>query len=122
MEILTYSDTSLWKKLTASVKIIFTYPDAVVARFSGRHDFRPLKTLFWLVRTPNRIVFNETLDCFYLNRKTAGLLFHGRDQHISGEFLIPAMRKIIKVFLFIPRFAYLLSWRGITVLKLRLKG
>lgn len=121
-KIVTYSDTSLWKKLVASVEIIFTYPDAVVARFSGRPDFRPLKTLFWLVRTPSRIVFNETLDCFYLNRKTAGFLFHRRERHISGEFLIPAVRKIIKVFLFIPRFTYLLSWRGITVLKFRFKA
>jgi ADP-heptose:LPS heptosyltransferase len=119
-KIITYSDTSPWRKFRTSLRIIFSYPDAVVARFSGGKDFMPLKTLFWLVRTPNRIIFNKTLDCYYLNQKTAGLFFFGGNSSLYDNFLVSALRKIAKVFLFLPRFAYLLSWRGIKVLKFRI--
>ena len=119
--IVTYSDASLREKISDSVKIIFTYPDAVVARFNGGRDFKPLKTLFWLVRTPNRIVFNETLDCFYLNRKTARLLLFRGKGNLSDHFLVSAFRQAVKGTLFIPRFAYLLFWRAAMVLRFMLK-
>ncbi len=118
--IVTYSDSSLRNKLEDSVKIIFTYPDAVVARFNGDRDFKPLKTLFWLVRTPNRIVFNEALDCFYFNRKTAHLLISGKYVNIYENLLLSALRQVVKALLFLPRFTYLLAWRGINRLKFRL--
>ena len=120
--LVTYSDSSLRNKLEDSLKIIFTYPDAVVARFNGdsRRDFKPLKTLFWLVRTPSRIVFNETLDCYYINRKNAHLLFSGRRGYLSERFLSAVLRQVVKGLLFFPRFIYLLVWRGINRLKFRL--
>lgn len=118
--IVTYSDGSLRSKLADSFKIIFSYPDAVVARLNGGKDFKPLKTLFWMVRTPNRIVFNETLDCFYLNRKTARLLFFSGNGSLFDSFLVSAFRQMVKGILFIPRFFYLLIWRAGTILKFRL--
>ncbi len=120
-KIVTYSDNSLKAKLSVTARIIFSYPDSVAARFNGGKDFRPMKMLFWLVRTPNRIVFNETLDCFYLNRKTAAMFIFGNNRNLVDSLLVTLIRKLVKLILFLPRFAYLLIWRGTTLLHFKLK-
>jgi len=111
-QIRTYSNCSLTKKLGAALRATYTYPDVVVARFSGKREFRAMKFLFWMIRARDRIVFNESLDCFYLNRKTAGLLIKGGGPYLAGLPIGSLFRKIVRALLFLPRFTYLIAWRG----------
>lgn len=94
-------------------------PDVVAAIFSGRPIFIKQKMLFFLIRAGNRLVFNDVLDCYYLNRSTFRyLLPSGRmKQRVPGMsstrwFVLP-----LKGILFLPRFFYLVIW--ITLLRFR---
>lgn len=93
-------------------------PDVVAAIFSGRPIFMKQKILFFLIRAGNRLVFNDVLDCYYLNRNTFRYLmpFGKTKQRVpemsSQWFVLP-----LKGVLFLPRFFYLVIW--ITLLRFR---
>lgn len=94
-------------------------PDVVTAIFSGRPIFRKQKLLFFLLRASNRLIFNDALDCYYLNHKTfryllpsSGVTPGGLGPRHSRWFILP-----IKSILFLPRFFYLVIW--ITLFRLR---
>ena len=87
--------------------------DIVAGNFSGRPIFWKQKCLFFLLPVRYQLVFNEHLECFYLNWRNAHLLFHHRFQ-VSIRTIV---RKVAKVFLFLPRFAFLLVWVAFMKLK-----
>ncbi len=77
--------------------------------FSGRPIFWKQKILFFLLPFRYRLVFNEHLECYYLGWRNAHLLFHRRSP-VSVPVGRLLLRKVAKVFLFLPRFAFLLIW------------
>lgn len=87
--------------------------DTVAVIFSGRPIFWKQKLLFFLLPVRYRLVFNQHLECFFLNWRNAHQLLPVRNLRFHAS--IPAaisliVRKIAKVFLFLPRFAFLLGW------------
>ena len=112
--ILTYGPGGFRKKLTSLWDAVRSHPDIVAAVFSRRPIFRLHRILFLLLPARNRLVFNENIDCYFLNRATLAQLFRRREKETMIRFvmratLIPLIRKL----LFFPRFAYLLGWLGL---------
>ncbi len=104
--------------------------DVVSAILSGRPVFRLPKLLFFLLPARNRLVFNENLDCYYLNRSRLGRRLQlpsvprspRRPLHLhslSRKYSVfrESLRFLVKAVLFVPRFVYLMAW--LVVAKLR---
>ena len=121
------TDISTWTPgiSVENLKLIMTLcridRDIVAAIFSGRPVFRLQKLLFFLLPARNRLLFNENVDYFYLNRRrfskvlrlpSIPVSFHG-----SSARWKHSLRQTAKIVLWLPRFAYLLGW--LTVEKLR---
>ena len=112
--ILTYGPGGFRKKLTSLWDAVRSHPDIVAAAFSRRPIFLLHRILFLLLPARSRLVFNENIDCYFLNRATLAQLFRRREKETRIRFvvrttLIPLIRKL----LFLPRFSYLLGWLGL---------
>ena len=113
--VFTYSSGGLFENWKDLWRLARFQPNLLAAIFSGRPIFRWHKFLFFLLPAKNRLIFNENLDCFYWKLTNLHLLFHR-----SASYLLPFrvfLRTIAKIFLFLPRFFYLVIW--ITIIKLR---
>ncbi len=104
-EVFTYDPNNLYGALRGIWQLARSRYDVVAALFSGQPIFRKQKLLFFLLPAQRHLVLNANLDCFYLNwhtfwwfltRQAGGIIF--------------VFRKLIRIFLFVPRFAYLLIW------------
>jgi len=91
--------------------------DVVAVILSGRPIFWKQKFLFFLLPVRYRLVFNEHLECFYLGWRNAHLLLHRRSNASVVAMGGLVLRKVAKLFLFLPRFAFLLVWVAIMKLK-----
>ncbi len=88
-----------------------TNRDVVAATFSGRPIFRLQKLLFFLLPARSRLVFNEHLDCCYLPAgRFSGALSLPRATAPSRPRRFRWVREVLKVILYLPRFAYLSGW------------
>ncbi|MDA2926239.1 hypothetical protein MYX78_03230 [Acidobacteria bacterium AH-259-G07] len=114
-KVFTWNRHKLLKSLRAAWRMARFHPDVLAAIFSGRPVFRKQKLLFFLLPARHRLVFNENLDCFYLSWRTFHRFFirEAEGTGVPGTFL----RKIVRVPLFLPRFAYLSMWATIMKLK-----
>ncbi len=113
--VFTYSSGELLNNLKNLWKVARFRPNLLAAIFSERPIFRWHKLLFFFLPAKHRLVFNENLDCFYWKLTNFRLLFHKKTFHLLPfwDFL----RTVTKIFLFLPRFFYLVIWA--TAIKLR---
>jgi hypothetical protein len=117
---LVYDPAKPVESLRTLWQVAWSGSDVVVGIFSGRPIFWKQKLLFFLLPVRYRLVFNQHLDCFYLNWSNAHLLFpteHLRFHTSSLAWTSFIARKVAKVFLFLPRFAFLLIWVAFMKLK-----
>ena len=62
----SYRKRRFGRNLRLLISLLIQHHDAVAAIFSGRPVFRLQKLLFFLLPARHRLVFNENLDCYYL--------------------------------------------------------
>lgn len=111
-EVFTYHPGRLWRSLRTLFRMVRTRTDVAAAVFSGRPVFRKQKALFFLLPARSRLVFNEKLDCFYLNWRNFSWLFTK-----SNQAPVALLLKALRLLCFLPRFLYLVIWA--TVMKLK---
>ena len=115
----TYAPGSSLRHLRTWVRLLRTRVDLVCAIFSGRPIFLLQKFLFLVLRARNRLVFTENLD-YYMLRGNLGQFLLPSRRHRERDYseLILIVRTVLKGFLFVPRFLYLILWANvITVMK-----
>ena len=113
----TYTPGSGSTNLEVLLRLIRTRVDLVCAIFSGRPIFRLQKFLFLTLRARNRLVLNENLDCYML-RGNLGQFLRPRDRRDRRpSALLVIGRTLLKGFLFIPRFLYLILWAAFVTAK-----
>ena len=116
----TYAPGSSLRHLMTWVRLLRTRVDLVCAIFSGRPTFRLQKFLFLTLRARNRLVFNEDLNCYMLRGHLARFLQpQGRNRGLDRSVLILVVRKVLKWFLFVPRFLYLILWAAVVTMRAR---
>ena len=116
----TYVPGSSLRHLMTWVRLLRTRVDLVCAIFSGRPTFRLQKFLFLTLRARNRLVFNEDLNCYMLRGHLARFLQpQGRNRGLDRSVLILVVRKVLKWFLFVPRFLYLILWAAVVTMRAR---
>ena len=116
----TYAPGSSLRHLMTWVRLLRTRVDLVCAIFSGRPTFRLQKFLFLTLRARNRLVFNEDLNCYMLRGHLARFLQpQGRNWGLDRSVLILVVRKVLKWFLFVPRFLYLILWAAVVTMRAR---
>ena len=116
----TYAPGSSLRHLRTWVRLLRTRVDLVCAIFSGRPTFRLQKFLFLTLRARNRLVFNEDLNCYMLRGHLARFLQpQGRNRGLDRSVLILVVRKVLKWFLFVPRFLYLILWAAVVTMRAR---
>jgi ADP-heptose:LPS heptosyltransferase len=117
-EIHCYTKKTFWSDFKVLWPLFRSKPDVLVAIFSGRRIFMKQKMLYWLLPARARLAFNEHNDCFYLTRWNALQLLRFDRPRSSVDSLASrrVIQLILKGFLFLPRFAYLLVW--VTLMKL----
>ena len=116
----TYAPGSSLRHLMMWVRLLRTRVDLVCAIFSGRPTFRLQKFLFLTLRARNRLVFNEDLNCYMLRGHLARFLQpQGRNRGLDRSVLILVVRKVLKWFLFVPRFLYLILWAAVVTMRAR---
>ena len=115
----TYAPGSSLRHLRTWVRLLRTKVDLVCAIFTGRPIFRLQKFLFLTLRARNRLVFNEDLNCYMLRGNLGRFLQpQGGHRELDHSALKLVVRKVLKGFLFVPRFLYLILWANvITVMK-----
>ena len=115
----TYAPGRSLRHLRTWVRLLRTRVDLVCAIFSGRPIFLLQKFLFLVLRARNRLVFTENLD-YYMLRGNLGQFLLPSRRHRERDYseLILIVRTVLKGFLFVPRFLYLILWANvITVMK-----
>ena len=115
----TYAPGSSLRHLRTWARLLRTRVDLVCAIFSGRPIFLLQKFLFLVLRARNRLVFNENLD-YYMLRGNLGQFLLPSRRHRERDYseLILIVSTVLKGFLFVPRFLYLILWANvITVMK-----
>ena len=116
----TYAPGSSLRHLRTWVRLLRTRVDLVCAIFSGRPIFLLQKFLFLTLRARDRLVFNENLDCYMLRGHLARFLQpQGRNRGLDRSVLILVVRKVLKWFLFVPRFLYLILWAAVVTMRAR---
>ena len=116
----TYAPGSSLRHLMTWVRLLRTRVDLVCAIFSGRPIFLLQKFLFLTLRARDRLVFNENLDCYMLRGHLARFLQpQGRNRGLDRSVLILVVRKVLKWFLFVPRFLYLILWAAVVTMRAR---
>ena len=116
----TYAPGSSLRHLMTWVRLLRTRVDLVCAIFSGRPTFRLQKFLFLTLRARNRLVFNEDLNCYMLRGHLARFLQpQGRNRRLDRSVLKLVVRKVLKGFLFVPRFLYLILWAAVVTMRAR---
>ncbi|MDP7649985.1 MAG: hypothetical protein QF834_07350, partial [Candidatus Thalassarchaeaceae archaeon] len=70
------------------------------------------------LRARNRLVINENLDCYML-RGNLGQFLRPRERHRQRRpsVLLAIGRTLLKGFLFVPRFLYLILWAAFVTAK-----
>ena len=114
----TYAPGRKSAHLRTLLSLMRTRVDLVCAIFSGQPIFRLQKLLFLTLRARNRLVLNENLD-FYMLRGNLGQFLRPRDRHRGQgpSALVVIVRTLLKAFLFIPRFLYLILWAAFVTAK-----
>ena len=116
----TYAPGSSLRHLRTWVRLLRTRVDLVCAIFTGQPIFRLQKFLFLTLRARNRLVFNEDLNCYMLRGHLAQFLQpQGRNRGLGRSVLILVVRKVLKWFLFVPRFLYLILWAAVVTMRAR---
>ena len=95
------------------ITLLTRHHDVVAAIFSERPLFRLQKQLFFLLPARRRLVFNEHLDCYYLegNRLSQLFPFCKRQQQWGQPFGIrQLLQPVWKTLLCLPRFLFLSAW------------
>ena len=116
----TYAPGSSLRHLRTWVRLLRTRVDLVCAIFTGQPIFRLQKFLFLTLRARNRLVFNEDLNCYMLRGHLAQFLQpQGRNRGLDRSVLILVVRKVLKWFLFVPRFLYLILWAAVVTMRAR---
>ena len=105
-DVFTYHPGRLWRSLGTLLRMARTKTDVLAAVFSGRLVYRKQKALFFLLPARSRLVFNEELDCFYLNWRNFSWLFTKSNRTPVTLFL-----RALRLLFFLPRFLYLVIWR-----------
>ncbi|MEE8160024.1 MAG: hypothetical protein V3T61_00160, partial [Acidobacteriota bacterium] len=103
--VFTYDPKNLYGALRLIWQLARSRYDVVAAVFSEQPVFRKQKLLFFLLPARSHLVLNSNLDCFYLNWRTFWWFLTRQAWGTAFVF-----RKLIRIFLFLPRFAYLLIW------------
>jgi len=101
--------------------------DVVAALLTGQSIYRFQKLLFFLLPARHRLVFNENGDCYYRKRGRVARALklpsfpakgaNGSSDSLDLEIVEQVFRSLMKAVLFVPRFAFLMSW--LTVAKLK---
>ncbi len=116
----TYASGSSLRHLRTWVRLLRTRVDLVCAIFTGRPIFRLQKFLFLTLRARNRLVFNEDLNCYMLRGNLGRFLQpkggHRELDHLALKLVV---RKVLKGFLFVPRFLYLILWAAVVTMRAR---
>ena len=116
----TYAPGSSLRHLRTWVRLLRTRVDLVCAIFTGRPIFRLQKFLFLTLRARNRLVFNEDLNCYMLRGNLGRFLQpqggHREPDHLALKLVV---RKVLKGFLFVPRFLYLILWAAVVTMRAR---
>ena len=116
----TYAPGSSLRHLMTWVRLLRTRVDLVCAIFTGQPIFRLQKFLFLTLRARNRLVFNEDLNCYMLRGHLARFLQpQGRNRRLDRSVLKLVVRKVLKGFLFVPRFLYLILWAAVVTMRAR---
>ena len=104
-KVFTYDPKNLYGALRVIWQLARSRYDVVAALFSEQPVFRKQKLLFFLLPARSHLVLNANLDCFYLNWHTFWWFL---TRQAWGTIFV--FRKLVRIFFFIPRFAYLLIW------------
>ena len=116
----TYAPGSSLRHLRTWVRLLRTRVDLVCAIFTGRPIFRLQKFLFLTLRARNRLVFNEDLNCYMLRGNLGRFLQpQGGHRELDHSALKLVVRKVLKGFLFVPRFLYLILWAAVVTMRAR---
>ena len=116
----TYASGSSLRHLRTWVRLLRTRVDLVCAIFTGRPIFRLQKFLFLTLRARNRLVFNEDLNCYMLRGNLGRFLQpQGGHRELDHSALKLIVRKVLKGFLFVPRFLYLILWAAVVTMRAR---
>jgi hypothetical protein len=116
----TYASGSSLRHLRTWVRLLRTRVDLVCAIFTGRPIFRLQKFLFLTLRARNRLVFNEDLNCYMLRGNLGRFLQpQGGHRKLDHSALKLVVRKVLKGFLFVPRFLYLILWAAVVTMRAR---
>ena len=116
----TYASGSSLRHLRTWVRLLRTRVDLVCAIFTGRPIFRLQKFLFLTLRARNRLVFNEDLNCYMLRGNLGRFLQpQGGHRRLDHSALKLIVRKVLKGFLFVPRFLYLILWAAVVTMRAR---
>ena len=116
----TYAPGSSLRHLRTWVRLLRTRVDLVCAIFSGRPIFLLQKFLFLVLRARNRLVFNEDLNCYMLRGNLGRFLQpQGGHRELDHSALKLIVRKVLKGFLFVPRFLYLILWAAVVTMRAR---
>ena len=116
----TYASGSSLRHLRTWVRLLRTRVDLVCAIFTGRPIFRLQKFLFLTLRARNRLVFNEDLNCYMLRGNLGRFLQpQGGHRELDHSALKLIVRKVLKRFLFVPRFLYLILWAAVVTMRAR---
>ena len=119
-EVRTYAPGSSLRHLMTWVRLLRTRVDLVCAIFTGQPIFRLQKFLFLTLRARNRLVFNEDLNCYMLRGHLGQFLQpQGRNRGLDRSVLKLVVRKVLKGFLFVPRFLYLILWAAVVTMRAR---
>ena len=114
----TYAPGSSLRHLRTWVRLLRTRVDLVCAIFTGQPIFRLQKFLFLTLRARNRLVFNEDLNCYML-RGNLGQFLQPSGGQLDHSALKLVVRKVLKGFLFVPRFLYLILWAAVVTMRAR---
>ena len=114
----TYAPGSSLRHLRTWVRLLRTRVDLVCAIFTGQPIFRLQKFLFLTLRARNRLVFNEDLNCYML-RGNLGQFLQPSVGQLDHSALKLVVRKVLKGFLFVPRFLYLILWAAVVTMRAR---
>ena len=116
----TYAPGSSLRHLRTWVRLLRTRVDLVCAIYTGQPIFRLQKFLFLTLRARNRLVFNEDLNCYMLRGNLGRFLQpQGGHRELDHSALKLIVRKVLKGFLFVPRFLYLILWAAVVTMRAR---
>ena len=116
----TYAPGSSLRHLRTWVRLLRTRVDLVCAIYTGQPTFRLQKFLFLTLRARNRLVFNEDLNCYMLRGNLGRFLQpQGGHRELDHSALKLIVRKVLKGFLFVPRFLYLILWAAVVTMRAR---